>query len=202
MAFGAADPGHGRRDVWLVDANGGTPRRLTDDPSYDTVLAWTADGTSVYFRSDRSGVWEIWKVPVQGGPATQVTYDGALNAQESRDGSFLFYANDVPEVWRRSLRGPPAEQLMIRLPLGTHWGGDWTVGARGLYYLNREPPGTEGIDFRPFGPVGGRPIRIVSLAARVARAVSVFAVAPDESWLVWTQDDYRNSDIMMIAQRQ
>jgi Tol biopolymer transport system component len=202
IAFGAMPAGHARPDVWLVDANGGTPRRLDDNPSYDTALAWTADSTSVYFRSDRSGLWQIWKVPIQGGVAVQVTYNVGLNAEESRDGNFLFYANDVPEVWRRSLRGSSPEQLMIRLPPGTHWGGNWRVGARGLYYIRSEPPGVEGIDFLPFGPAAGPPVRIVSLAAPVAHAVSVLAVAPDDSWLVWTQADYRNSDIMMIAPRQ
>jgi len=56
------------------------------------------------------------------------------------------------------------------------------------------------IDFLPFGS-GARPIRVTSLTAPPARSVTVFSVAPDESWLVWAQDDYRNSDIMMVKQR-
>ncbi len=202
IAFGALAPGLARPAIWLVDASGGTPRRLTEGPSYETLLAFAADGESVYFRSDRAGTFEVWNAPIAGGTPTRVTQGGGLRAEESRDGNFLFYANDVPQVWRRALRGPPAEVLMTTFPKAMHWGGDWTVGARGLYYLNDLVPGTVGIDFLAFGAIAMRPIRVTSLSAPPSRGVSVFDVAPDESWLAWAQDDYRNSDIMMIAQRR
>ena len=153
-------------------------------------------------QSDRSGIFEVWNVPAEAEPAAQVTQGGGLRAQESPDGRFLYYANDVPEVYRRSLHGAPTEELVTRLPTGTHWGGHWTVGARGLYTLNVQTPGRVGIDFLPFGPAARARDsgRVAHGAAR--ESVSAFAVAPDESWLVWAQDDYRNSDIMMIPHRQ
>jgi hypothetical protein len=84
---------------------------------------------------------------------------------------------------------------------GTHWGGEWVVGARGLYYLNEQLPGSLGIDFLPFGSDSRRTVRVAPLLAPAARHSSLFALAPDESWLVWAQEDYRNTDIMMVAQR-
>jgi hypothetical protein len=42
---------------------------------------------------------------------------------------------------------------------------------------------------------------VASLTGPAAQSGSVFTVAPDESWLVWAQDDYRNTDIMMIPHR-
>jgi Tol biopolymer transport system component/serine/threonine protein kinase len=202
IAFGGQTAGEVRPDIWVIDVSGGAPRRITADPSYETILGWSADGASVYFRSDRSGIFEVWNVPGRGGPARQVTQGGGLQAKESPDGRFLYYANDVPEVYRRALHGQPTETLMTRLPMGTHWGGHWTVGARGLYTLDVQTPDRMGIDFLPFGAGGlGRAVRIVSLTAPPADSVSVFAVAPDESWLVWAQDDYRNSDIMLLKPR-
>jgi hypothetical protein len=103
-------------------------------------------------------------------------------------------------VWRRLLHRTSAEELVTTFPKETHWGGDWWFGARGLYYLNERAPGSAAIDFLPFGS-GARPIRVMSLTAPPARSVTVFSLSPDESWLVWAQDDYRNSDIMMIKQR-
>jgi dipeptidyl aminopeptidase/acylaminoacyl peptidase len=192
-------PGLGRPDIWVVNGDGGTPTRLTVDPSYETILAWAADSASLYFMSDRSGRFEVWNMPVRGGPPTQVTQGGGLRAQESRDGRFLYYANDVPEVWQRPTHQASAERLVTTFPEGTHWGGSWVAGTRGLYYLNRHGPGPAAIDFLPFGSVNrARPIRVASLTAPPTDGVTVFAVAPDESWLVWAQDDYRNSDIMMV----
>jgi Tol biopolymer transport system component len=200
IAFGAVPAEGVRPDIWVVDVADGTPRRLTTDPSWETVLAWAADGASLYFRSDRSGRFEVWNMSLRGGAATQVTHSGGLRAQESPDGRFLYYANDVPEVWRRALHASSADELVTRFPTGTHWGGDWVVGARGLYALDVNEPGAVAIDFLPFAS-GARAIRVASLQAPPARYVTVFAVAPDESWLVWAQDDYRNSDIMMVAPR-
>jgi Tol biopolymer transport system component/serine/threonine protein kinase len=199
IAFGALAPGVVRPDIWIVDANGGTPRRITTDPSYETLLSWAADGRSLYMMSDRTGDWEIWSIPIEGGTATRVTQGGGLRAQESADGQYLYYANDVPEVWRRSLRAQKDDERITTLT-GAHWGGDWVVAAQGIYYLNEQSAGAAGIDFLPFGEPASRAVRVLSLTAP-GRGFSMFAVAPDESWLVWTQDDYRNSDVMMIAYR-
>jgi hypothetical protein len=146
-------------------------------------------------------MWEVWNIPADAGVATQVTRGGGLRAQESRDGAYLYYANDVPQVWRRSLRTPSSDELMTTFPKGTHWGGDWVVGAGGLYVLNDRQPGTVAIDFLSFGGPHSQPVRAALLSAAPARNVKAFAIAPDESWLLWAQDDYRNTDIMMIAQR-
>jgi serine/threonine protein kinase/Tol biopolymer transport system component len=201
IAFGALAAGVVRPDIWIVDANGGTPTQLTRDPSYETVLSWAADSRSLYVISDRTGMWEVWNVPAREGAATRVTQGGGLRAEESRDGAFLYYANDVPQVWRRPLRVQSPEALITTFPSGTHWGGDWVVGARGLYYLNDREPGAAAIEFLPFAGTGSRAGRVISLTGPQSRAVSTFSVSPDESWLVWAQDDYRNTDIMMIAPR-
>jgi len=71
----------------------------------------------------------------------------------------------------------------------------------GLYYLNDWTPGGVGIDFLPFGGANPRAVRVTTLSSPPARSATAFSVAPDESWLVWAQDDYRSTDIMIIAHR-
>jgi Tol biopolymer transport system component/serine/threonine protein kinase len=208
VAFGAEAPGQVRPDIWVVDASGGTPRQLTSDPSYDTVLAWSADGKSVYFRSDRSGNgWEVWRVPVDGGVPTRITTGGGLRAQESSDGAFLYYSNDVPEIWRRTLRPSApngasanvADTHVMTLPRGAHWGGEWIVRERGIYYVNERSAAGPAIELLPFRPAGrARALQILPLMAPPSGGAP-FTIAPDESWLAWSQEDHRAGDIMMIA---
>ncbi len=62
-----------RTDVWLVDADGTNLRRLTNHPASDLSPAWSADGRAVWFLSNRSGSMQVWRVPVGGGEAVQVT---------------------------------------------------------------------------------------------------------------------------------
>ena len=62
-----------RSDLWLVNADGTGLRRLTSDPASDTSAAWAPDGSAIYFLSTRSGSSQVWKLPLGGGEAQQVT---------------------------------------------------------------------------------------------------------------------------------
>ncbi len=68
----AAD--RGRSDLWLLDVDGqSAPRRLTGSEENDTAADWAPDGSGVYFLSSRTGVAQVWYLPVTGGEAAQVT---------------------------------------------------------------------------------------------------------------------------------
>ncbi|MFQ5704438.1 MAG: DPP IV N-terminal domain-containing protein [Gemmatimonadales bacterium] len=47
-------------DLWLLDIGSDVPRQLTDDPYVDTDPAWSPDGNSLAFSSDRAGTMDIW----------------------------------------------------------------------------------------------------------------------------------------------
>ncbi|MCB0044361.1 MAG: PD40 domain-containing protein [Caldilineaceae bacterium] len=58
---------HGNYDIYRVDTQSGDVLRLTRDPANDGVPAISPNGRWVAFLSDRSGVWQIWGVPIAGG---------------------------------------------------------------------------------------------------------------------------------------
>lgn len=50
----------GKRQVFMVSANGGTPIQLTsDDYQHGGALSWNADGTAIYFSSNYNDNWQI-----------------------------------------------------------------------------------------------------------------------------------------------
>ena len=65
---------------------------MTTEPSDDVVPSWSNDGRWIYFASKRTGRWEVWKAPADGGQAVQVTKHGGFAAFESRDGQSVYYA--------------------------------------------------------------------------------------------------------------
>ena len=71
-----------------MDAEGGVPRRLTNEPSSEGIPAFSRDGRSVYFSSDRDGRQHIWRRPLEGGPAVRVARTGA-GAVESHDANIF-----------------------------------------------------------------------------------------------------------------
>ena len=69
----AAD--RGRSDLWLLDIDAdAAPRRLTSSVENDTAADWAPDGNGIYFLSSRTGVTQVWYLPVAGGEAVQVTH--------------------------------------------------------------------------------------------------------------------------------
>ncbi len=67
------DANKGRTDIWLTGVDGKGLKRLTADPAGDYNPRWSADGTSIYFLSTRSGSSQIWRISLAGGEAQQVT---------------------------------------------------------------------------------------------------------------------------------
>ena len=62
------------RDIWLFDAKSGQHRKLTDFGGEDREPVWSPDEQSVYYLSEKSGSFNVWKMPLnQPEAATQVT---------------------------------------------------------------------------------------------------------------------------------
>lgn len=52
---------------------GASPRRVSPEGSSASSPAFSADGTTLYFLSAKSGSMQVWSAPVRGGAARQVT---------------------------------------------------------------------------------------------------------------------------------
>src|SRR5690606_9711974 len=84
----------GNFDVYTLDLGTQVLRRLTDHPAIDSEPAWSPDGETIYFMSDRSGAPQIYRLPSNADTRAtpqRVTYDGNYNARPrvSPDGNYL-----------------------------------------------------------------------------------------------------------------
>ena len=70
---------------------------MTTSAGIDTEPAFSADGTALYFVSDRGGSPQVYRMPAQGGPAERVTFSGSYNISPklSRDGRWMAYVSRV-----------------------------------------------------------------------------------------------------------
>ena len=81
-------------DLWVMDVDG-APRRLTSDAALDTAPAWSPDGRSLAYCSDRTGGMNIWIRDLQSGvdrQVTRLTVAATLPAW-SRDGARLAFVD-------------------------------------------------------------------------------------------------------------
>ncbi len=121
-------------DLYVLDADGGIPRRLTTHAADEVAPRWSRNGDFIYFGSDRSGAWQVWRIPVEGGEAIQVTEHGGYTAEETMDGALLVARYAEAGLWRVS---SGAEEKVAALPAPGDW-GNWAVTARGVIVLERD----------------------------------------------------------------
>ena len=189
-------PEAGNWDVYVVDADGGIPRRVTTAPSDDNVGVWSRDGRSIYFHSNRAGRSEIWRIPAEGGDAVQVTRDGGWYAEESPDGRSLYYSKTGDSgIWRMPLPGGQATEV-VKGPIAWQ---SWAVGRSGLYYatttevvvLRRQEFAIHYLDFQ----TGRTTMLFRKQGADIHHSL---AVSPDERWILFSESPAWQSDLMLI----
>jgi serine/threonine protein kinase len=84
-----------RADLYLVPLAGGPARQLTEDRRQNVWPVFHPDGRSVLFASSRSGISQLWELPLHGGPLMQIMTEGpVLAADISPDGRLIVYDND------------------------------------------------------------------------------------------------------------
>ena len=86
----------------VTGASGAKPTRLTNDRADDFSSGWSRDGRWIYFASNRSGEYQVWKVPADRGEAVRVTRNGGFVAKESPDGQWVYYTKSAEDsgLWR------------------------------------------------------------------------------------------------------
>jgi Tol biopolymer transport system component/DNA-binding winged helix-turn-helix (wHTH) protein len=118
-----------------MNLHGGAPQIVTPDTFHNVCPSWSRDGKWIYFGSTRSGGFQVWKTPAQGGAAVQVTHQGGHAALESLDGKNIYYSktpNAEPEIWRVPVNGGE-EELMPLVRPGT-W-ASWQVVEGGILFV-------------------------------------------------------------------
>src|SRR5207248_3354074 len=100
LVFNSFNP---RSDLYAINVNDGSVKRLTDDPADEVEPSWSQDGKWIYCGSSRTARVEVYRIPARGGALVQITRNGGLHAEESADGKWLYYSKnaEIPtSVWR------------------------------------------------------------------------------------------------------
>jgi len=125
-------------EVYLLDTASGLSRLVTTFAGADNGGPnWSRDGKWIYFYSDRSGSFQLWKTRISEGTPEQVTKNGGVFAVESADGQFLYFSKyEVPGVWKVPLNGGQ-ETRVLDQPAGDDW-WNWALTRDGIYFF--DPP--------------------------------------------------------------
>jgi len=184
----------GVASIYTASAEGSTPQPLTDGEGYDVAPRPSRDGRWLYFGSDRSGDWQLWRIAVGGGSPEQITTDGGFAAMESPDGRTLYFmCYFEPGLWAMPVEGGTARLVTDRIG-ALDW-GNWAVTEAGLFWVDRSDDtarvvrmdlASEAVEeaFR----ADNVPVREVGLTA-----------TPDGRTLVVARTERVESDLVLVA---
>ncbi len=133
--------GTSNSEIYLMRLDGSQQRRMTVNDAADFAPSWSPDGRFIYFLSTRSGDAQVWRIPVAGGEAEQIT-DFPMGVEEyvvAPNGKWIAFSTKVfPECGAdgdcsKALQddmenGPVQAHLADRL-LYRHW-TFWKDGKR------------------------------------------------------------------------
>lgn len=142
------DANKASNSLWLIDAKpGAKARRLTAKGSSVGSAQWSPNGSAVYFLSARGGSNQVWRLPLTGGEAEQVTnFPLDVGSYKlSPDGTTLAVSFEVftdcdslecttqrlEEEGKRKSTGVVYDKLFVR-----HW-DTWKDGRRSQLYTSR-----------------------------------------------------------------
>ena len=186
-------------NIHIISADGGPARRLPNDTSDDAVASWSHDGRFIYFASNRSGAWQVWKRTVEGGHPVQVTSNGGFAALESPDGKSIYYTKfNEKGIWQAPVNGGQ-ETEVVDEPPADYW-GYFAVGRDGLYFIGdtgTPPKSRPGFKFFDFAT---RKITAMGNMDKMPfNGAPGLSVSPDGRYLLYVQlDESRNS--LMLAE--
>ena len=181
----------GNVDIHLVSVDGGVRSRFTDHMAEDCLPSWSRDGESLYFASNRSGRWQVWRQPTAGGAAQQVTQAGGLAASESFDGRWLYYIKPtaVSGLWRQSVDGGEEDLVFADFEPTL----DWALTPEGVFYVDQEAADGGAVVYRDL-PRGAE--RTVWQLDRPAKDFGL-AVSGDGRFLALALLDSSESDLLL-----
>jgi Tol biopolymer transport system component/serine/threonine protein kinase len=198
IAYDARNGGHSQ--IFVVDAEGGTPTQITLGDFESQAPSWSADGEWIYFGSNRTGRYEIWKTSLRTRQTVQVTKQGGFYAEESPDGKFVFF--DKPEddlaTWTYVKSGvySLSKDSGIEKLLISEVGWAFRAGRAGIFYTDNNAEQRPVLKLYRFASGKSETLAVLNKAAW--GGPGGIAISPDGNTFLYAQIDSEGRDLMLV----
>ena len=174
--------------IYVVSIESRVVRRLTSGPVDCSRPGWSADGNGIYYRSRG----QIWKIPLSGGPAVQVTRGSGNEAVESLDGKFVYYhRDDEGAVWKIPSAGGEEQRVVDHVAAGY-----WSLLPSGICFLNPSHKPDPAFEFFEFS-TGQRRVFASVPDIHGTFGAPAFTASPDGRWILCVRADHIESSIQI-----
>jgi len=180
-------------ETYIVDISERVSKKLVTNSVDVSAPSWSHDGKWIYFRAHEAFGHKLYRCPAGGGQKILVSADpDSIGPKESSDGQEVYFAERELNalLMKVSLEQPNSELLAKGLPRVSNW-TLWTIAAGGIYFVPADTP---------------RSLCYFDFTTKQIREVfkveknfdNGLSVSPDGRWLLYSQVDEENSDIMLV----
>jgi len=190
IAFDSRESGH--PEVYVVDISERVPRMLVTKISEAMMPSWSHDGEWIYFVSGGTAGQKLYRCPISGGDAVLLSEAGGWYPLESLDGETVYFPSSADRnvLNALSLKHPSAESPLEGMPRVATY-NMWTVGPGGIYFARAEAP--QSVCYFDFAT---KKSHLLFEAAKPFWPS--LSVSSDGRWILYSQWDEDNADIMLV----
>jgi Tol biopolymer transport system component len=180
--------------IYIEDINGQVPKQVSSDIQNLALPTWSGD-CQWLFASD--GHEDLYRIPSQGGRAIRISNKGSWFSLV-RNASVFFDVSDGTRIaiWSQPVHGGEAESLKGMPELNADQ--SWTATEHGIYYTSFSSK-TSTVSYYDFA---NRTIHRLCTLPQSPTPGGGISVSPDGHWLLFTQTDDAQSDIMIARHFQ
>ncbi|WP_156804544.1 winged helix-turn-helix domain-containing protein [Gallaecimonas xiamenensis] len=151
---------------------------------------WSRDGKHLYFASNASGDWQIWRWDRSSDQPTQITRSGGYCGQPDDKEQFLYLTRvHTPGLWRMNL----ADGSLAEVGTNITWQrcDGWQLAGSGIYYLTDR--GEQHI--HRYDLSSGTISEVLKLPQGYQ---AQFDISPDESEVLYTLPKKHQSELLLL----
>jgi len=138
IVFHSNAAGEGDFDIWVMNADGSDPTRLTTDAGREANPSWSPDGTKIIYRASDGDASNIWVMDADGSNRAQLTESGGdFDPMYSPDGTQIAFSSRRSgdfDIWLMNADGSN------QLDLTNHPADDtypmWTANGVGILFTS------------------------------------------------------------------
>lgn len=195
----------GRRDIWVLPAQGGVPSRFSDGAGEDLHPGWSPDGRSLVFVSVRGADQHLWIAPVsegrRAGPARRLTSGAGSDFLPvwSWDGRHIAFVRCEDALCSLQVAPASGAEAPLRLAASAQMGRVRWEKATGQIWFAAMPEGDRVRLYR-IGLEGGAPIEAEGILPVETAAPGEFDLSADARLVAVTVRESRGDVWLLEAE--